>query len=249
MISKARIKDIKALHQPKFRQIYNKFIAEGDKVCMELLKKPKYKIDQILITSGNEAKYEKYLKDSTVETEIISPREMEQISLLKTPSDIFLLLEKLEEDANILLKKGSSIIYLDGVQDPGNVGTIIRVADWFGIGAVIRSEDSADFFNPKVIQATMGSLVNVHLWTSPLQNVKTNNNPVYGTFMDGEDISTVHLPKGAILVMGSEGRGIKTENAHLIDHKITIPGVAGKIAESLNVAIATGIICASWQKT
>ncbi len=95
----------------------------------------------------------------------------------------------------------------------------------------------------------MGSLVNVHLCTSPLQNVKTNNNPVYGTFMDGEDISTVHLPKGAILVMGSEGRGIKTENAHLIDHKITIPGVAGKIAESLNVAIATGIICASWQKT
>ncbi len=247
MISKAKIKDIKALHLSKFRQIYNKFIAEGDKVCIELIKNTKYNINQVFITQGYEGKYSKYLKDTTAEIEIISPKEMEQISLLKTPSDIFLLLEIKEDNTNDLLKPESSVIYLDGVQDPGNVGTIIRIADWFGIDAVVRSEDSADFFNPKVVQASMGSMVNVKLVTSDLQQTITKEKSVYGTFMNGISIKDVEIPKGSILVMGSEGRGISPQNEKLINHKITILGSSNKIAESLNVAVATSIICAAWK--
>lgn len=247
MISKAKIKDIKALHLSKFRQIYNKFIAEGDKVCIELIKNTKYNINQVFITQGYEGKYSKYLKDTTAEIEIITPKEMEQISLLKTPSDIFLLLEIKEDNTNDLLKPESSVIYLDGVQDPGNVGTIIRIADWFGIDAVVRSEDSADFFNPKVVQASMGSMVNVKLVTSDLQQTITKEKSVYGTFMNGISIKDVEIPKGSILVMGSEGRGISPQNEKLINHKITILGSSNKIAESLNVAVATSIICAAWK--
>lgn len=247
MISKAKIKDIKALHLSKFRQIYNKFIAEGDKVCIELIKNTKYNINQVFITQGYEGKYSKYLKDTTAEIEIITPKEMEQISLLKTPSDIFLLLEIKEDNTNDLLKPESSVIYLDGVQDPGNVGTIIRIADWFGIDAVVRSEDSADFFNPKVVQASMGSMVNVKLVTSDLQQTITKEKSVYGTFMNGISIKNVEIPKGSILVMGSEGRGISPQNEKLINHKITILGSSNKIAESLNVAVATSIICAGWK--
>lgn len=248
MISKARIKDLKAFHQPKFRQIYNKFIAEGDKVCIELLKNPKYSIDQVYITEGYEGKFVKYLREKAINVEIINAREMAQISLLKTPTEIFILLDKKEDDFKDWLSETASIIYLDGVQDPGNVGTIIRMADWFGIDAVVRSEDSADFFNPKVVQATMGSMVNVHLITSKLEAFASSEKPIFGTFMEGENIHTQTVPKGAIMVMGSEGKGISPSNEALIHHKITIPGSTGKVAESLNVAVAAGIICAAWQK-
>jgi TrmH family RNA methyltransferase len=246
LISKARIKDIKALHLPKFRQIYNKFIAEGDKVCVELIKNPKYTINQVLITQGHEDKYKNLLNDQTADIEFITSKEMGQISLLKTPSDILLLLDSKEDDDKELLKKETSIIYLDGVQDPGNVGTIIRMADWFGIDAVVRSEDSADFFNPKVVQSTMGSMVNVHLVTTPLHSLTNKNKQIFGTFMDGKNINDVTIDKGSILVMGSEGKGISQQNIPFIEHHITIPGDANKVAESLNVAVATGIICAAW---
>lgn len=217
-------------------------------MCIELIKNPKYTIDQVFITAGNEATFEKYFTDKMIDPEIISPREMEQISLLKTPSDILLLLDKKEDDVKVLLNDEIGIVYLDGVQDPGNVGTIIRLADWFGLDAVVRSEDSADFFNPKVVQATMGSMVNVLLATMPLQTLKSKGKPVYGTFMDGDDVRGTTIPKGAILVMGSEGHGISKQNEPLIDYKLTIPGAEGKIAESLNVAIAAGIICAGWRR-
>ena len=246
MISKARIKDIKALHLSKYRQIYNKFIAEGDKLCVELLKKRKYSIEQVFITNGNLERYLPFIEHENVA--IISAKEMEQISYLKTPSDIFLLCDKKEEIINDQVKDKFSAIYLDGVQDPGNVGTIIRIADWFGINSVVRSEDTADFFHPKVIQATMGSMVNVALVSDTLQSIKTLGMPLYGTFLDGANFTTNEMPTSAVLVMGSEGRGISSHNENQIDFRISIPGYQHKVAESLNVAIATGIISAFWKK-
>lgn len=248
MISKARLKDIKALHQSKFRQIYNKFIAEGDKVCGELVKNKKFNVEQILITAGHEKQYTDLLKYTTVEPDIISSKEMEQISTLKTPSDIFLLLEKKEDDINILLNNNIAAIYLDGVQDPGNVGTIIRTADWFGIDMVIRSEDSADFFSPKVVQASMGSMSNLLLTSADNQKISSFKRPMYGTYMEGKDLQTTVIEENAILVMGSEGRGISAEMNKWIQHKITIGGAKNKLAESLNVSVAAGIICAHWKK-
>lgn len=247
MISKARLKDIKALHQPKFRQIYNKFIAEGDKVCSEFLKNKKFNVDQILITSGNEKKYIDFLPYGVIEPDIISAKEMEQISMLKTPSDIFLLLEKKEDDANILLNENISAIYLDGVQDPGNVGTIIRIADWFGIDMIIRSGDSADFFSPKVVQASMGSMAKILINTADIVQISSFKKPMYGTYMEGADFQTIQIASGAILVLGSEGKGISAEASKYIHHKITIRGDKNKLAESLNVSVAAGIICAHWK--
>ena len=247
MISKARIKDIKSLHQPKFRQMYDIFIAEGDKVCTELLKTPKYRIDSVFIVQDTLHKYEILLEGLKEKTEIISSREMEQISALKTTSDILLLLEVKEDDDNVLLKKGTSAIYLDGVQDPGNVGTIIRIADWYGIDALIRNNQCADFFNPKVVQATMGSLVNVDLITADYSKILRSGKTLYGTFMDGVDINAVIIESDAILVMGSEGKGISTELEKSIRNKIAINGSRSKIAESLNVSVAAGIICERWK--
>jgi TrmH family RNA methyltransferase len=247
LISKAQIKDIKALHLSKFRQIYNKFIAEGDKVCIEFIKNKKYPIHQVFITEGNESAFESVLSKNGLIPSIISKKDMNQISALKTSTDIFLLLERQDETPNILLNIEESAIYLDGVQDPGNVGTIIRIADWFGIHSVIRSPDSGDFFNPKVVQSTMGSMINVSLYTSELSELATENRNVYGTYMEGNQLGNSIISQNGILVMGNEGQGISSKNKALITHKICIPGSEGKIADSLNVGIATGIICNHWK--
>ncbi|MBK8514960.1 MAG: RNA methyltransferase [Saprospiraceae bacterium] len=243
MISKGRIKDIKALHQPKFRQIYNKFIAEGEKVCTEMLNKPKFKVDAIFVTNTSDSKYQNLLRNNTAEIVFISSKEMEQISAFKTPSDILILLEKKEDSDNILLKSGTTAIYLDGVQDPGNVGTIIRTADWFGIDCVIRSHDTVDFFNSKVIQSTMGSMVNVAIFTSGIENLVSSGKRIFGAFIGEMNIYEITIGKDAIIVLGSEGNGISPLVSEAIDTKFTIPGSSGKVAESLNVAVAAGIIC------
>ncbi len=247
MISKALIKDIKSLHQPKFRQIYNKFIAEGEKSCSEFLNHPKYKVDKIFIYNKAETKYKNLLKNEIAEVINVSQKEMEQLSSFKTASDILLLLERHEDNDNILLKQGTSGIYLDGVQDPGNVGTIIRLADWFGIDAVIRSQESADFFNPKVIQSSMGSMVNVALFSSNPDNLIRYGKKLYGTFMEGSNISNTLIEPDAIIVLGSEGHGISPELSTYINYKITIPGNPLKIADSLNVAVAAAIVCSQWK--
>lgn len=247
MISKALIQDIKALHQPKFRQIYNKFIAEGEKVCTEFLKSSKYKIEKVFISNNALPKYQHLLKDKTAEIIQVTSKEMEQISSFKTPSDILLLLERMEIDDNILLNEDTSAIYLDGIQDPGNVGTIIRLADWFGIDAVIRSGESADFFNPKVIQSSMGSMVNVDLFSADYTKIIECGKKLYGTFMTGHDIFNTTMEQNAIIVLGSEGKGISPELSSHIDVKVTIPGNQSKVAESLNVAVAAGILCSVWK--
>lgn len=247
MISKAQIKDIRAMHLPKFRQIYNKFIAEGDKVCIEMLKKQKYAISNIFITQGNEQKFAPLIKEVIDIVAIVTQKDMEQMSALKTASPILMLLNKSEEDLNLLADDSKSAIFLAGVQDPGNVGTIIRIADWFGIDMVIRSTDSADFFNPKVIQATMGSMANVDLTTSSIESLLPFKRNIYGTFMMGRALSETKIAHNGILVMGSEGKGIPSDHEAYINEKITIPGATSKIADSLNVSIAAGIICSAWK--
>ena len=248
MISKAIIKDIRSLHLQKFRQIYNKFVVEGGKACAEFIKTEKFKIEAVYLTENSIENYKEWNGSEHYTPEVISQKEMGQISALKTPSDILMVVEREEEKSQILAKSGTSAIYLDDVQDPGNVGTIIRLADWFGIDAVIRSPNSADFFNPKVVQATMGSMVNMHLITADLQEVCEYNKNIIGTYMQGAPIHEIKLPKDAILVMGNEGKGISCENEKFITNKVSIPGANSRLAESLNVAIAAGIICSFWKK-
>jgi TrmH family RNA methyltransferase len=247
LISKATIKEIKSLQQPKFRQMYNKFVSEGEKACLEFIKSQKYRILMAACTEvfGHRSLLSEALPPSTVY--VVSQKDMEQMSLLKTPTDILLVLERKEDDAHLITDRKARIIYLDGVQDPGNVGTIIRIADWFGIDAVIRSQDSADFFNPKVVQATMGSMNNVILYTASLDENLCTGRRIAGTYMEGTPIHQANLTENTVLVLGSEGRGISESAARCIQDRVNIPGVEGKIAESLNVAVAAGIICASWK--
>ncbi len=243
VITHNQIKHIKSLHQSKFRQKYNNFIAEGDKIAEEILQNSIYKIDGIFAT-------DKWIKnnDQLARTHQklltgISHGEMSKISPLKTPTNVILVLEKLGETINNKLMNLGHAIYLDNVQDPGNVGTIIRIADWFGIKTVVRSSGTADFYNPKVIQATMGSFLNVNLYTEEFENLGDIPHQSIGAIMNGKPVNEFDWPEKALLVMGNEGRGIRGAIQNQLDYHVAIPGAEGRVADSLNVGIATGILC------
>ncbi|MEZ4910870.1 MAG: RNA methyltransferase [Saprospiraceae bacterium] len=224
----------------KDRKELKLFIAEGEKACMTMLRKSSF--DPVLICITHQFKYPSALENLPLS--IISAKDMSRISQLKTPSDI-LVVFRMPSNRIESLQGNGRIIYLDNVQDPGNVGTIIRIADWFGIPTIVRSSDSADFFNPKVVQATMGSLANVSLYDGELQSISYGR-IVYGAFMDGIQLRSVEWNENSVLVLGSEGRGISPANYPLIQNKIAIPGVSSRLADSLNVSVAAGIICAEW---
>ena len=243
VITHNQIKYIKSLHQSKFRQKYNNFIAEGDKIAEEILQNSIYEIEGIFAT-------DKWIENNDQFVHIhkniltgISRVEMDKISVHKTSSNVLLVLKKQGETINYKLMNLGNVLYLDNVQDPGNVGTIIRIADWFGIKTVIRSSGSADFYNPKVIQATMGSFLNVNLYTEEFEDLQATPHQSVGAIMDGQPLSDFQWPSKTLLVMGNEGRGIRGAIQNKIDHFIAIPGDKNRVADSLNVSIAAGILC------
>jgi len=242
VISQSQIKHIKSLHQSKFRQKYNIFIAEGAKIAEEILQKSIYKIDGIFATDKWITKNDHLAHSHQNLLTGISQREMKKISALKTPANVLLVLEKQTETINYKLMNQGHAIFLDNVQDPGNVGTIIRIADWFGIKTVIRSPGCADFYNPKVIQATMGSFLNVHLFTEEFENLEESPHESMGASMHGTDLNKFSWPDKSLLVMGNEGKGIQASIHQKLDHHVTIGGSELRVAESLNVSIAAGIL-------
>ena len=245
MITHNQLKYIKSLHQSKFRQKYNNFIAEGDKIAEEILQNSIYKIEGIFATekwiNTNDQFARKHKKLLTG----IGQGEMKKISTLKTPANVLIVLKKQTETINYKLMNHGHAIFLDNVQDPGNVGTIIRIADWFGIRAVIRNNGSADFYNPKVIQATMGSFLNVNMFSEEFENLELIQHKSIGAAMQGTEIKEFKWPEKSLLVMGNEGKGIAAHIHQELDHLVTISGDSSRVADSLNVSIATGILCAS----
>lgn len=249
-ISNTQLKYIKSLHQSKFRQMYEKFVAEGNKLVLHLLKSQKFEVELIVATqewiSSNQFLLNNY-REQVFEIEI---HQMEQISALKTSTPVLAILNKSKSLFNVsLIEKGNSF-YLDGVQDPGNVGTIIRVADWFGFKSVIRSTDSADFYNPKVVQATMGSMANVDLYTLDKKELVDLNLNLVVTDMNGQEVSSLpNMDKGKVVVLGSEGKGVSDE---IFQNKniniVSIPAAKLSLAESLNVSVAAGIIAYEMSK-
>ncbi|CDN32855.1 tRNA (guanosine(18)-2'-O)-methyltransferase [Mucinivorans hirudinis] len=226
-MTKTEIQQIRALHSKEGRAEQGLFIAEGKKLVGDLLQS-NLKIARIYRTGQIEAS------------------EMSRISALKTPTDTLALVEIPQWQP---VSKGLRLV-LDGVQDPGNLGTIIRIADWFGIGDVFCSLGSADCFNPKVVQATMGAIARVRVHyvdlTELLQGVEL---PIYGTFLEGENIYDTPLEGQGFVVMGSEGRGISEDIEKLITKKLYIPNFAAGVAvESLNVAVATAITCSEFKR-
>lgn len=240
MLSKSQISLITSLQHKKYRWQHQLFIVEGYKSVTEFAQSH-YETDTIYHLPEFAPKLLNLSKK--INFQEISAAEMLKISCLKTPPGVLALVKiplQSELNYNLLHKKFS--LALDGVQDPGNLGTIIRTADWFGIGNIICSEDTVDAYNPKVVQATMGSLSRVNIHYTNLPDVLPHLNlPVFGALLNGQNIYNTNFGHEAILVMGNEGNGIRPETEHIINTPVTIPQ-AGK-AESLNVAMATAIFC------
>lgn len=240
MLTKNQIKLIKSLSSKKNRTENKLFVAEGSKVISEFLKSD-YVLDSLYTTDSDLFKIQKK------HVELISESELNKISFLTTPN-VCLALFKIKV-SQITSTNGLTLV-LDTINDPGNLGTIIRLCDWFGIEQVICSQDTVDVYNPKVIQSTMGSLTRVTIHYQNITSVLTQKNmPVYGTFMDGDNIYKQSLPSNGFIVMGNEANGISKEIEQLVTHRITIPQFGTNMeTESLNVATATAIILSEFKR-
>ncbi|WP_390892067.1 TrmH family RNA methyltransferase [Prevotella koreensis] len=250
MLSKNLIKYIHSLEMKKFRTREGVFVAEGPKVVEDLMKvmRPKRLI------ATNEWINNK--QTDGIEIDIVTEEELARLSFLQHPQQVLavfpILSNNQSEDCTKELK-GKLTLALDSVQDPGNLGTIIRIADWFGIETIICSHETADVYNPKVVQATMGSIARVKVIYTDLQKTLkhlSESLPIYGTFLNGDNIYKSNLSNDGVIVMGNEGRGISKEVAKVITNRILIPNYpeGRKCADSLNVAIATAITCAEFRK-
>lgn len=236
MLSNRQIKLIQSLKQKKFRSEHQLFIAEGEKIAEEVLNTNRYEVDSIYATKEwidkNATTTQIYL--SVVE---VTENELKKISLLNTPNQVLVLLKM---DRKIANPSEKWTIVVDTLQDPGNLGTIIRIADWFGIQEVILSENSVEVYNPKVIQATMGSFTRVGVSYQNLESwLPLQSRPAYGAVLGGENLYSTKFPDSGILVLGNESKGISKDLLQLIDHQIEIPKRGG--AESLNVSVACSI--------
>ncbi len=252
MLSKSTIKLIKSLALKKYRKQENLFLVEGDKLVLEVIHSH-LKIKELIITP----EFENINKTDTKNIEKITRvdfNDLKKCSLLKTPQGSIAVCRIPSQKAMPAELNKSLSLYLDGIQDPGNMGTIIRICDWFGIEHVFCSPDTVDLYNPKVIQASMGSFKRISLWRCEFDTLKLlaeqSGTTIFGAFMDGQNIYTTQLPHNALLVMGNEGNGIRPDVEGLIDKKISIPNFSSNTnkAESLNVSVATAIICSEFKR-
>lgn len=246
MISKAKIKYLRSLELKKHRKAEGVFVAEGPKVVGDLLATRPART--IVAT-------ERWLcgKAPAPDTEVIevTEEELRKVSFMRSPQEVLAVFDQPTPEADDFAD--GLALALDGVQDPGNLGTIIRVADWFGIENVYCGEDTADVYNPKVVQATMGSIARVRVSYRDLRQLIDSlpeGFPVYGMALDGEDIYHQALTDRGLIVMGNEGKGISPDIAARVNRKLLIPSYpAGRpTADSLNVAIATAITCSEFRR-
>lgn len=243
-MTKAEIQLVRALADKRGRTEQGLFVAEGEKLIGEL-RTSHLRVRKIFALEG--------LFEGE-EVECVTARDMERLSLLKTRSNSLAIVEIPRYRLDAAALSGRLTLALDDIQNPGNLGTIIRLADWFGIGDIVCSSGTADCFNPKVVQATMGAIlrVRVHYTDLPrfLAEAAGRGTPVYGTFLEGDNIYDAPLTRGGIVVMGNEGRGVTPETARTVTRKLFIPPFPADRhgSESLNVAMATGIVCAEFRR-
>ncbi|MEK7224162.1 MAG: RNA methyltransferase [Bacteroidota bacterium] len=248
MLVKQKAKYIQTLGQKKFREQEGVFIAEGPKLVKELLETNAAAIKEIYGVKDWIVENEKLLAKKEV-TEV-TEAELEKISQLTTPNKVLAIVRQFDNDEDIDVR-GKITLVLDGIQDPGNMGTIIRIADWFGIEQIVCSNDSADIYNPKVVQATMGSIARVRVLYTDLEEWLTGQKDIriYASVLEGQDVTGMKKLNEGIIIIGNESRGISETVLNLANVKITIPRKArpddpvgrGK-AESLNAAVAAGIV-------
>jgi TrmH family RNA methyltransferase len=250
MLSKNKLKTITALHQKKFRNQENLFIAEGEKVISDLIAAG-WKVQTVVATR-------EFLDDieinETIEVIEASDEDMSRITTLATHQSVLAIAEMPKEDATIDFTKGLKIV-LDNVKDPGNLGAILRIADWFGIEEIICSNDTVDCFNPKVVMASMGSLFHLKVIYTDLKDVFEKNKseknlPVYGTMMEGKNVFEEKLAKDAFIILGNESNGVSEGIQSYITNAIHIPSFSTSkngLPDSLNVSVAAGIVIAQFR--
>ena len=230
-ITQAEIKQIRSLREKKFRDEYGLFVVEGEKMVQEALCSD---FEVVRVWRRDE----------------IGEAAMARISQLSTPSPVLAVVSR-PEPSGLVLEKGL-FLALDGVRDPGNLGTILRIADWFGVHTLFLSDDCVDLYNPKVIQSSMGSIFRVRTVTSDLADLarrfREAGMPVYGTFLDGEDIYQAPLRPEGLVVMGNEAAGIRPAVAAEVDARLLIPAFGRSGAESLNVAVATAVTLSEFRR-
>ena len=245
MISKNQIKYVHQLELKKFRKQEGLFIAEGHKVVGDLLAAG-FRPTQLFATAEWQA------PAGFVEVTQVTNDELSRLSLQQHPQQVLALFPIPEAQPQISNLKSQISILLDNIQDPGNLGTIIRIADWFGIDTIFCSPGTVDAWNPKVVQATMGSIARVNIvYIEPdeLFDALPADYPIYGTFLDGDNIYTQQLSSHGLIVMGNEGNGISDAVRARVTHKLLIPDFhQGDTADSLNVAIATAITCSEFRR-
>jgi len=241
MISKNQLKYIRQLEQKKYRRREGCFVAEGTKVVGDLLQR--YRPEAVFATADWQA-------PAGITPQLVTDDELRRISFLQHPQQVLALFPLPTLNSNFSIQELT--LALDGVQDPGNLGTIIRIADWFGISTIICSEDTVDAWNPKVVQATMGSIARVNIIYINLPEFLDSlpaDFPVYGTFLDGDNIYTQELTREGLIIMGNEGNGISDAVRAKVNRRLLIPDFhQGETADSLNVAIATAITCSEFRR-
>lgn len=246
MLTKSQIKLIKSLEHKKYRDEYSLFVAEGTKVVLEFIKhqwKP-----YIVVCTENWASSNPFVSNAIV----VGKESIRKISFLKTPSEVVAVFHKKEIPFEINYPNSLGLV-LDEIQDAGNVGTIIRVALWFNIDYVILGKGCADVYSPKVVQASMGAIASIICMQVDLNDFLSQhylNIPVYGTYIEGESIYKSKYTSNGIILLGNEGKGISSSLEKYVKHKLFIPPFSNnqKPIDSLNVAVAAGIICSEFRK-
>jgi len=246
MFTKGQANMIKSLQDKKYREKTGLFLVEGEKSVIETINSD-FEIKTILATKPFYTKYQKLINNKKIVCEIVEAPEIENVSSLES-NDSALAIVKQKTFAMAKVENNEIILALDNIRDPGNFGTIIRIADWYGIKKIVASIGTVDLYNPKVISTTKGSFTRVNVYYADLSKYLSEvKAPILGAFMQGENAHKFAFPKNGILVMGNESNGITPEIEKLIKQKITIPNF-GSGAESLNVSIATAVLLDNWAR-
>ena len=254
MITNNQVKFVQSLRQKKYRGIHGLFIAEGSKLVLDLINSP-YRLKEVFAYEQWVSDHRSILGAAQIPFTAVNEKEMTRISEFSTPSPVLAIVNipgNTELPASV---KDELVLMLDDIRDPGNLGTIVRIADWFGVRTIIGSENMVDLYNPKVVQATMGSIARVNVFYTNLvrfMNRMEGSPDVFGTFISGENIYTCNLPPEGVIVIGSEANGISEELSGFVKTRLRIPPFADNIEESapesLNAAVATAIICSEFRR-
>lgn len=248
MLSKNQIKYIQSLHQKKYRQQHGAFLVEGAKSVQEVLQSD-FQTELVVATDGFYKENAQLTDPQRTPVEIASAAELERMGTLDS-NNAALAVVRTKENRPLVAGPGEMALILDDIRDPGNLGTILRIADWYGIQTILCSETTADVYNPKVISASKGSFTRVNWWYGDIAQFLSQMagvSAVYGAFLTGDDVHALPFESSGYLVMGNESNGVSPAVEHYVTQRVTIPRYGG--AESLNVGIATAVLLDNWRRS